>query len=556
MLQHLYIRNYALIEELNLELQDGFSVITGETGAGKSILLGAIALLTGQRADSQSIQEGAAKCTVEATFDTEGYDLSPFFDENDFDYDGHTCTLRRELTAAGKSRAFINDSPATLAQLKDLGQRLVDIHSQHQNLLLNKEDFQMHVLDIMASNQAEMESYQHQYAVYTDLEKQLAEAIETAVKHRAEEDYLSFQLQQLEELEPLENEDQELEDEQNSLTHAEDIRSALYQVDTLCNGSDEVEGLIGSCRQAQQTLDGLTDVFPPAVQLAERLNSIYLELKDIASEVTSKADGIESNPQRLEEVNMRLDKFYTLEKKHGVQNANELISLMNDLRERLAFITNADETISNLRRQRDEAFAELTRMANRLHETRSKAVPQVEQHITKSLLSLGIHNAQFRVELSPTAQPTASGTDRVTFLFAANKNAALRPVAEVASGGETSRLMLALKAMTSERSQLPTIIFDEIDTGVSGRIAESMALIMKEMSQPRNRQVIAITHLPQIAACGKWHFRVFKEDSEARTVSHIEPLTDEDRVTEIAHMLSGNSLTQAAIENAKQLLKR
>ena len=335
MLRHLYIRNYALIEELDLELQDGFSVITGETGAGKSILLGAIALLTGQRADSQSIQEGAAKCTIEAEFDIEGYGLQPFFEENDFDYETSTCTIRRELTATGKSRAYINDSPATLSQLKELGLHLIDIHSQHQNLLLSNENFQLDVLDIMAGNHDVLAEYQKHYTRYKEVEKRLAEAIETAEKCREEEDYLTFQLQQLQELSPTENEEQELEEERNSLTHAEDIKSALYQVDTLCNGNEETEGIIKLCRQSQQTINSISKVFPQADELAERLDSIYIDLKDIASEIATAAENIEYNPQRLEEVNARLDKFYTLEKKHNVQNGNELISLMQDLEAKL-----------------------------------------------------------------------------------------------------------------------------------------------------------------------------------------------------------------------------
>ena len=556
MLRHLYIRNYALIEELDLELKDGFSVITGETGAGKSILLGAISLLTGQRADSQSIQEGATKCTIEATFDIDGYSLQPFFEENDFDYEADTCTIRRELTATGKSRAFINDSPATLSQLKELGQRLIDIHSQHQNLLLSDEDFQLNVLDIMAGNKQDLALYQQQYSVYRSLEKRLAEAIETAEKSRNEEDYLSFQLQQLQELAPLEGEDELLREEQNSLEHAEEIKATLYQLDSLFNGTYEAEGLINQFKQGQQMLQGIATFYPRADELAERIDSLYIELKDIASEVSSQAEDMEFNPQRFEEVNTRLDRYYTLEKKHGVESADELIALMHDIEAKLALITNADETIAALRKEKDEAYAQLEKHMLRLRKTRTDAVPQVEQHITESLLSLGIPNARFHVEIVPTSTPTPSGGDRVTFLFAANKNAALRPVADVASGGETSRLMLSLKAMTSAQAHLPTLIFDEIDTGVSGRIAESMALIMRKMSEPEKRQVIAITHLPQIAACGKTHYSVFKEDVELRTVSRIKELSDEERVMEIAHLLSGNDVTQAAIENAKQLLRQ
>lgn len=555
MLRHLYIRNYALIEELDLDMQDGFSVITGETGAGKSILLGAISLLTGQRADSQSIKEGANKCVVEAEFDIHEYGLKPFFEENGFDFDPDACTVRRELTAAGKSRAFINDSPATLVQLKELGAHLIDIHSQHQNLLLSNEGFQLHVLDTMAEDSPILTAYQQAYHIYIGKEKRLSEAIKVAAESKAEEDYLSFQVQQLHELAPEEGEDKELEEEQNCLAHAEEIKGALYQAGQILDGTDDIEGIVALTRQTQHILQDLAHVYPQAESLSERLESMYIELKDISQEIDSQAENVEYDPQRLDEINTRLDRLYTLEKKHGAGNADELVALMHELEARLDLITNSDEMIAELKRERDDAKQTLMQHAAALTASRSKAIDAVQHEIRESLLSLGMPHAAFLVQLSPLPSPTVEGNDRVTFLFAANKNASLRPIAEVASGGETSRVMLAIKAMTSQRAQLPTIIFDEIDTGVSGRIAESMAHIMRRMGgQQSGRQVIAITHLPQIAACGQTHYCVYKEDTALHTVSHIKRLSDEERVTEIAHMLSGNNVTEAAIDNARQLL--
>ncbi|MCR4920232.1 MAG: DNA repair protein RecN [Bacteroidaceae bacterium] len=555
MLRHLHISNYALIEELDLDLQDGFSVITGETGAGKSILLGAIALITGQRADSQSIKEGAAKCVVEAEFDISNHRLESFFEENGFDFDPESCTLRRELTAAGKSRAFINDSPATLAQMKELGANLIDIHSQHQNLLLSHESFQLNVLDTMANNATTLDAYREAYYLYKGTEKRLAEAIEVAERSKNEVDYLSYQLEQLQALDPHEDEEKDLEEENKRLEHAEEIKTSLYEAASLLDGGNDYDGLVDLSNRTRSIVENLTDVYPQAETLAERLESVYIELKDLSREISQQADDLEYDPQRLEEVKQRLDLLYTLEKKHGAADSTELVEVMHNIEKKLDLITNADEKIAQLERERDEARLLIQQRMTELTATRKKAIKDVESEVGNSLLSLGMPHAVFRVQLSAASTPTADGNDRVTFLFAANKNASPRAIADVASGGEISRVMLAVKAMTSRRAKLPTIIFDEIDTGVSGRIAEAMGYIMRNMvAEQGGRQVIAITHLPQIAACGQTHYCVYKEDSGLHTVSSIRRLSDEERIMEIAHMLSGNNVTAAAIDNARELL--
>ena len=537
MLKHLYIRNYALIDELSLDFQDGFTVLTGETGAGKSILLGAISLLLGQRADSKSILEGAEKCTVEATFSIQGYHLQSFFEANDFDYDEQECIVRRELTAAGKSRAYINDTPANLAQLRELGSHLLDIHSQHQNLLLSDEDFQLNIVDIMSEAETALQDYQLSFFHYRNAVRSFEQAKAEVEKNRREEDYLRFQVEQLQEFAPKEGEDDELEEEQNALSHAEDIKTALYQAgQSLAN--DQEGGITEAVRQVRNILQGLTRIYPNC------------------DEVSDQAERMEFNPARLEEVSQRLDALYGLEQKHGAANATELCNLLSQMEKQLLDITNADEHLADLEKKATEARDAAQKKAAVLSRKRGSVLKVIEKEVTASLTSLGVPNAQFRVQIEPLPELTPKGNDHITFLFAANKNAMLRPIAQVASGGEISRVMLSLKAMTSDRMQLPTIIFDEIDTGVSGRIAESMALIMRKMSAADNRQVISITHLPQIAACGSHHFRVYKEDSPTRTHTRIVSLSPEERIGEVARLLSGSDVSEAAIENAKQLLSR
>ena len=556
MLKHLYIKNFALIKELDIDFQSGFSVITGETGAGKSIMLGAINYLLGQRADIKSILPGAEKCTIEATFRIEGYNLRALFEENDTDFDEHECIIRREFTTSGKSRAFVNDSPANLAFLKELGYQLIDIHSQHQNLLIAKEDFQLHILDVMAQNNALLQEYYANYVAYKQAEQELKNAKEILERSRTEEDYLRFQLDQLEELNPKAGEDEELEEEQNELSHAEEIKTVLYKADSQFSNDSEQGGVIELLKHICQDIQSLTRVYPAVEEFGERIESALIELKDISAELNSLAERVEYNPARLEEINNRLDRLYTLEKKHDVKSAAELESFMQDIRQKLDVISNGEEKIDELEKAVQEKLAKTTALADQLSKSRATAAKEVETSVSKMLTQLDIPNNRFEVKIEKSRQLTENGSDQVTFFFSANKNAAPRAISEVASGGEIARLMLALKAITSKKENLPTIIFDEIDTGVSGKVASSMANLMKEMTTGNEHQVITITHLPQIASCGTTHYWVYKEDTNEQTYSHIRKLTQEERVTEIAHMLSGNEVSEAAILNAKQLLKQ
>lgn len=552
MLKHLYIKNYALIEELNIDIHSGFSVITGETGAGKSIMLGAIGLLLGQRADSKVIQEGAQRCIIEAEFSLRDYHLESFFEQNDIDYIEEDCILRRELTTTGKSRAFINDTPATVSQMKELGEHLIDIHSQHQNLLLGTEDFQLNVLDIMAKDQTELEKYKKLYTAYQDLQQELENVIEQSRKNNEEQDYLAYQYQQLEELKPLPGEDDTLQHESDLLNHAEEIKSTLFLTDSILSNEDT--GILKALRQARQQMQNLSRLYPPAETFLERLESSYIELKDIAEEVSDQSESIEFNPERLQQISERLDVLYSLEQKHHVSNSDELIRVKEDLFHRLEAINNSDELINKLRERLAAAQKEVEKQANKLSQLRKNAAKIVEKDMQEKLIPLGIPNAYFHIEIDQ-AGLKANGQDHVTYFFNANKNSTPQPISQVASGGEIARIMLCLKSLISGATCLPTIIFDEIDTGVSGRIAEYMAQIMKEMSQKEGRQVISITHLPQIAALGTSHYRVYKEDTKKKTLSHIIELNSSQRVDEIAYMLSGAQVTEAAIENAKQLLK-
>ena len=556
MLKHLYIRNFALIKELDIDFQPGFSVITGETGAGKSIMLGAINYLLGHRADIKSILPGADKCTIEATFCIEDYNLKDLFEENDTDFDEHECIIRREFTASGKSRAFVNDTPANLTFLKELGYHLIDIHSQHQNLLVAKEDFQLHILDVIAQDSTQLQEYRTIFTEYKQTEQELKNAKEILAQSKAEEDYLRFQLEQLEELNPKAGEDKELEEEQNELSHAEEIKSVLYKTDSQFSNDSEQGGVIELLKHISQGIQSLTHVYPLVEEYAERIDSALIELKDISAELNNLAEKVEYNPTRLEEINNRLDQLYTLEKKHDVKSAAELEAFMLDIRQKLNVICNGEERIDELEKAVHEKLAKATALAEQLSKKRFLAAKEVEASISQMLTQLDIPNNKFEVKIEKSCQLTENGFDQVTFFFSANKNTAPRAISEVASGGEIARLMLALKAITSKKENMPTIIFDEIDTGVSGKVASSMANLMKEMTTGNKHQVIAITHLPQIASCGSTHYWVFKEDTEEQTFSHIRQLTQEERVTEIAHMLSGNKISDAAILNAKQLLKQ
>ena len=551
MLQSIHIQNYALIESLDIDFHSGFSVITGETGAGKSIILGAIGLLVGQRADSKAIKTGASKCVVEAHFNISTYQLEDFFNENDLEYDGEECILRREVHASGKSRAFINDTPASLVQMKALGEKLIDVHSQHQNLLLNHEDFQLNVLDILANSREVLQTYKSLYNSYKQTVRELNTLIEEAEKNRQDEEYIRFQVQQLEDAHLQAGEQEELEQELEMLTHAEDIKSSLFKVNQLM---DEGEmNLVSLSKEAMQVLQSISRVYAPASEWSNRLESCYLELKDVAHEIAYASDEIEFNPTRLDYVNERLNLIYTLQQKHQLSSVEELLELTEKLNEKLDAITSSDDHIQELTQKKDLLYQQVLSQAEILTRMRTEASKEIEAQMQAYLIPLGMPNVRFAVELSPRKEPDASGMDNVSFLFSANKNGTLQQVASIASGGEIARVMLSLKAMIAGAVKLPTIIFDEIDTGVSGSIAEKMALIMQEMGQA-DRQVISITHLPQIAARGAHHYKVYKEDTEVGTNSHIRILNEEERINEIAHMLSGATLTEAALNNAKALL--
>ena len=551
MLRSLYIQNYALIEKLDITFERGFSVITGETGAGKSIILGAIGLLLGQRADVKAIRPGASKCVIEAQFDISAYGMQTFFEENDLEYDAE-CILRRDVYASGKSRAFINDTPVSLAQMKELGEQLIDIHSQHQNLLLNTEGFQLNVLDLLAHDEADLQIYQTLYKDWRQAERDLEKLKAEAEKNREDEDYLRFQLEQLEEAQLVPGEQDELEREAEMLAHAEDIKAGLYEAGQTLNADEG--GMLGLLRDCQSSMSNLREVYAPAGELAERLDSVYIELKDIAREIEGREETIEFNPERLNTVNERLNLLYALEQKHRVGTVDELLALQESYASKLAGITSSDEDIERLQARCANLFKQVETQAGVLTEARKRAAQEVERQMASRLIPLGMPNVRFQVEMGARKEPGIHGMDTVNFLFSANKNGTLQNISSVASGGEIARVMLSVKAMVAGAVKLPTIVFDEIDTGVSGEIADRMADIMQEMGD-NDRQVISITHLPQIAARGRVHYKVYKQDNEKETNSHIRRLADEERVEEIAHMLSGATLTEAALNNARALLE-
>ena len=551
MLRSLYIQNYALIEKLDISFSSGFSVITGETGAGKSIILGAIGLLLGQRADVKAIRVGASKCIIEARFDISAYSMQLFFEENELEYE-EECILRREVSASGKSRAFINDTPASLAQMKELGELLIDVHSQHQNLLLNKEGFQLNVLDILSHNEEALSAYQNIFGEWKEAQQDLEALVARANQDKSDEDYIRFQLEQLEEAHLSVGEQEELEQEADTLSHAEEIKAGLYRVGQTLY-SDE-GGLLSGLKECLNTMLGLQRVYPVAGELAERMESTYIELKDISQEVSGKEDEIEFNPERLEEVNERLNLIYTLQQKHRVATVGELLTLTDEYTAKLSAITSSDERIEELKARCDAVYNKVKKQAVVLTKARIAAACEVEKQMAARLIPLGMPNVRFQVEIGVRKEPGIHGADTVNFLFSANKNGALQSISSVASGGEIARVMLSIKAMIAGAVKLPTIVFDEIDTGVSGEIADRMADIMQEMGE-QDRQVISITHLPQIAARGRAHYKVYKQDNETETNSHIRRLTDDERVEEIAHMLSGAKLTEAALNNARALME-
>lgn len=550
MLKQLHIKNFTLIDHLDITFEGGFSVITGETGAGKSIILGALGLLLGQRADSKAIKSGRDRCVIEAHFDLSRYGMASFFEEKDLDYDPTDTILRRELGSNGKSRAFVNDTPVALATLKELGSQLVDIHSQHQNLLLNKEDFQLSVVDIIAGDEGEMERYREAYGRYKELGIELEKAREALRQHRENEDFIRFQHHELEEARLAEGEQEELEQEFSILSHAEEIKSALFEADDIMTGDG---GIIERLKTALHSVDSVTKVYPAIADAAQRMESSFIELKDIADEVAQHAERVDFDPSRLETVSERIDLIYRLEQKFHVENVSQLIALREDFEQQLNQIDGGDEHLHELEARLKETENECTALAKALTATREKAARKVEEEMRQRLVPLGIPKVRFEVQL--TAKPlSADGADKVSFLFTANSSTPLQPVSQVASGGEIARVMLSLKAMISGAVKLPTIIFDEIDTGVSGKVAEMMAKIMREMGE-HERQVISITHLPQIAAMGAHHYKVYKEEGDEGTASHMRQLTATERVGEIAQMLSGSDVSDAAIKNAQELLK-
>lgn len=551
MLKQLYIKNFTLIDELNIQMHPGFSVITGETGAGKSIILGAIGLLLGNRADSKSIKAGRDRCVIEAHFDLSKYDMQQFFTNNDIDEDLSDTIIRRELTAAGKSRAFINDTPVSLTKMRELGEQLVDIHSQHQNLLLQKEDFQLNVVDIIAQDEKQRKNYEAAYNQYKQANQKLNALKAEIEKNRENEDFLRFQFKELDEAQLQNGEQEELEQEYEMLSHSEDIKTALYQADNHLSGDDG--NIIERLKQASEQLANIKDVYPEVTELLERIDSSYIELKDIAQEINGLTDHVEFDPARLETINERLDKLNSLQQKFHVRDLGELIETYHQLKEQLSHIDHSDEDVEALEQEVAQLLEKAQKQAKELTAIRTKAAKKVEEEMKQRLIPLGIPNVRFCISL--TEKPLShDGGDKVSFLFSANKSTPLQPVTQVASGGEIARVMLSLKAMISGAVKLPTIIFDEIDTGVSGKIAEKMAQIMVEMGN-HERQVLSITHLPQIAAMGSHHYKVSKEETDEGTISRMTELSQQERIQEIAQMLSGSDVSEAALANAKELLR-
>lgn len=550
MLKQLYIKNFTLIDELNISLYPGFSVITGETGAGKSIILGAIGLLLGNRADSKAIKAGRDRCVIEAHFDLSRYGMQKFFDDHDIDYDADDTIIRRELTAAGKSRAFINDTPVPLTRMRELGEQLVDIHSQHQNLLLQKEDFQLNVVDIIAQDADQLKVYQKEYYAYRKAKELLEELKAEIVKNRENEEFMRFQHKELDDANLQEGELEQLEQEAETLSHSEDIKTALYEADSALSG--ENDSILDKLKNATHQLENICDVYPSMADVTGRMQSSYIELKDIAQEISSSVDHVEFDPNRLDAINTRLDKLYTLQQKFHVETVTELIATRDRIAEQLAHIDNGDEDIEE---KEKKLLLSLPRLKSKLPYSLLSVRNQQRPSKRDEGQTHPAGHSECEIRDCLRRKPlSGNGADKVSFLFSANKSTQLQPVSQVASGGEIARVMLSLKAMISGAVKLPTIIFDEIDTGVSGKIAEKMADIMEEMGL-QNRQVLSITHLPQIAAKGSHHYKVLKEETENGTISHMKELNSQERIEEIAQMLSGSDITQAALANAKELLR-
>lgn len=550
MLKSLSISNYALITELNIDFESGFSVITGETGAGKSIILGALSLILGQRADSKTIKTDSDKCVIEAEFDISAYThLNLFFEENELDNEGNLCLIRRELTSSGKSRAFINDTPVSLNVIRDLSNQLIDIHSQHENLLLSNANYQLDVVDTMAQNSAILNDYKQKHQQWLNLKSELRQLQITVDKQAADLDYIRFQYQQLSDAKLQENEQEELEMEQETLAHAEEIKTELQKTTQLMDDENKSLSLL---RESLTALSHVKGFIPEGESWFERLQSTYIELKDINSEIQSFCERLEFNPERLTAVETRLAEIFSLLKKFRVNTVAELLEKQEEFRVQLERIESFDDEVEKLQKIIELVFEELKISSVQLTESRKKARKPIETYMVEQLTQLGIPNIQFQIQIDELTDFTENGKNEIQFLFSANKNRSLQPVSQIASGGEVSRLMLTIKTLIAHKSNLPTIIFDEIDTGVSGEIAHRMAEIMTGLG--KDMQVITITHLPQIAAKGTQHYRVYKDDSGLMTETHIERLKQTERITELAQMLSGKNITEAALKNAQELL--
>ena len=550
MIKQLHISNYALIDRLDIEFADGLTIITGETGAGKSIILGALSLILGERADLKAIRDADSKTIVEATFDIAGYGLEPFFKEYDIDWDEHECIVRRELSPSGRSRAFVNDTPVALAALRELVTRLLDIHSQHNNMLLSNPQFQLSILDSIAGNADLLGNYHKAYAEYREAEQLLAETVTAMERLKQNEDYIRFQLDQLQAMQLQPDEDQQLEALQARLSNITSLKEALWSVENELDG--EENGVLVHLTSVVQRLDEAERCLTEISGMSDRVRSSLIDLKDIAQDVGNIMDTLNDDPSELARVDERLSSIYSLMRKHNAQNVNQLIDIQHDYERQLGEIDHNDEMLEQLKLQVEETFKASTAIAADLSANRRQAATKFVKELLSLALPLGMKNLAFDVQLTPV-KLSRSGADHVEFMMAFNKNQRLMPVKETASGGEISRVMLCIKTIIARHMQLPSIIFDEVDTGVSGDVANMIGEMMADIA--RAIQVIAITHLPQVAANGDHHLRVYKTDNERETLTHVEQLSDQEHVMEIARMLSGKDLNQAAIENAKSLIK-
>ncbi len=549
MLKSLYVSNYALIDHLEIGFGNGFTVITGETGAGKSIILGALSLVLGQRSDTSVLKDKDKKSVIEAEFNIENYGFETLFKSEDVDYLKDTI-IRREILPGGKSRAFVNDTPVNLNFLKKISLQLIDIHSQHQNLLLGDTGFQLSVVDTVADNYDLLQDYRKKFADYNGLLKKRKVLEESNLKLKDDADYMQYQYDQLNELKLQTNEQEELEKESELLSHAEEIKGNLYQVTKVFNGDGNP--ILPSLKDALKNIERIVRYVPEGEEWQKRVESAYLDLDDLSSELELKMDGIEYDPERLNYVNTRLDQIFAQQQKHKVKTIEELLEIKNSLEQQLQQISSFDEDLKEIEKEIESSKSQLSVSAGKLSISRKKVLKQIEETIVNQLTDLGMPNATLKVDCEQIDGFKEDGTDNINFLFSANKNGVKAAIPKVASGGEMSRVMLCIKSLLSLSKGLPTIIFDEIDTGVSGEVADKMGDIMHSISQ--NIQVISITHLPQIAVKGKFHYKVFKLDDHLDTKTSIEKLSYEKRVTEVAKMLSGSNLTEAALINAKELL--